>query len=252
MNRKVIKKLKGAIFLLLLSVIASLLINSKGVFLSQSNKVPIYSVKTEEKKVAITFDVNWGQSNTKKILDILDKNNVKATFFLIGNWIDDFPEETKEIYKRGHEIGNHSNTHPDMRKVSKGKIINEISITDAKIMKIIGKNTKLFRCPSGSYNDSVIDVVNSTGHYCVQWDVDSIDWKAEGADKEYNRVISKTKPGSIILFHNDGKYTPQTLPIIIRELKHKGYQFVTVGDLIYKENYYINNEGKQIKKMGKQ
>jgi peptidoglycan/xylan/chitin deacetylase (PgdA/CDA1 family) len=115
-------------------------------------------------------------------------------------------------------------------------------------MKVTGESTKLFRCPSGAYNDLVVETVNSNGYHCIQWDVDSIDWKAQGADNEYDRVMRKVQPGSILLFHNDGKYTPETLPRIIEDLKAKGYSFVKVGDLIYKENYYINNQGKQIKK----
>lgn len=248
LNKKVLRKLTGAICLLLVSIAASLLFNSKSVFFNTSGRIPIYSVGTEEKNIAITFDVNWGHSNTKKILDILDKYNIKATFFLIGNWIDDYPEEAKEIYKRGHEIGNHSNSHPDMTKLSKESIIREISTADAKIMKITGASSKLFRFPSGSYNSMSVEVVNNNGYYCIQWDADSIDWKAHGSDKEYDRVMKKTQPGSILLFHNDGKYTAGTLPRIIEDLKAKGYKFVKVGDLIYKENYYINHEGKQIKK----
>ena len=248
LNKKVLRKLTGAMCLLLISMAASIFFKSKGVFFDTGRKLPIYSVQTEEKNIAITFDVNWGNSNTKKILDVLDKYNIKATFFLIGNWIDDFPEEVEEICKRGHEIGNHSNSHPDMTRISTEDMIKEISIADAKIMKVTGESTKLFRCPSGAYNDLVVETVNSNGYHCIQWDVDSIDWKAQGADNEYNRVMRKVQPGSILLFHNDGKYTPETLPRIIEDLKAKGYSFVKVGDLIYKENYYINNQGKQIKK----
>ncbi|WP_186430989.1 polysaccharide deacetylase family sporulation protein PdaB [Clostridium sp. BSD9I1] len=246
MKSKIYKKVLFAVLLLAVSTISSIFLNvSKGVFVQDKN-IPIYSVDTQEKKVSITFDVNWGNDNTTEILDILDKYNVKATFFIIGNWAEDFPELTKEIYKRGHEIGNHSDTHPDFTQVSKDRIIKEISVADAKIMKITGQGTKLFRCPSGSYNDNTLNTVKSAGYYCIQWDVDSIDWKAEGADKEYERVMKKVNPGSIILFHSDAKFTPYNLPRIIEDLKVKGYSFVKVGDLIYKENYKINLEGKQI------
>lgn len=246
MKSKIYKKVLFAVLLLAVSTISSIFLNvSKGVFVQDKN-IPIYSVDTQEKKVSITFDVNWGNDNTIEILDILDKYNVKATFFIIGNWAEDFPELTKEIYKRGHEIGNHSDTHPDFTQISKDRIIKEISVADAKIMKITGQGTKLFRCPSGSYNDNALNAVKSAGYYCIQWDVDSIDWKAEGADKEYERVMKKVNPGSIILFHSDAKFTPYNLPRIIEDLKVKGYSFVKVGDLIYKENYKINLEGKQI------
>lgn len=235
--------------LLTISVVTALSMTnrSKYVFNSEQKKSPIYCVDTSEKKVAISFDASWGDDNTMQILDILNKNNVKATFFLVGGWIDDYPNIVKEIYNNNHEIGNHSDMHPDMTKISKDKIIEEIAITDGKVRSITGQGTKLFRCPSGSYNNTVIDTVKITGHYCIQWNVDSIDWKEQGKDIEYERVMKKVKPGSIILFHNNAKYTPENLPRIIRGLKERGYSFVKVGDLIYKDNYYINNIGKQIK-----
>nr|WP_315122075.1 polysaccharide deacetylase family sporulation protein PdaB [uncultured Clostridium sp.] len=247
LDRKVIKKMIIAIFMIIISMTVSVVFKSKGVFLNKERKLPIYSVGTEEKKVSITFDVNWGENNAIEILNILDKYDIKATFFLIGNWIDDFPEEVKEIHKRGHEIGNHSNSHPDMSRIPKEKIIHELSVTDSKIIRITGESTKLFRFPSGAYNNLSVETVNQSGYYCIQWDVDSIDWKAEGEEKEYNRVMKNTKPGSILLFHSDGKYTPKTLPRIIEDLKAKGYKFEKVGDLLYKDNYYIDHQGRQIK-----
>ena len=220
--------------------------NNIGVFLTSERKLPIYSVNTNEKKIALTFDVNWGQDNTEKILDILDKYNVKATFFIIGAWADDNKGIVKEIHNRGQEIDNHSTNHPDMTKISRDAIIKEVETTDVKIKELTGKSSNIFRCPSGAYNDNVIQTLKDINHFCVQWDVDSIDWQELGADLEYNRVISKVKPGSIILFHTSSKYTPDNLPRIIEKLKSEGYKFVKVGDLIYKENYKIDYNGKQI------
>lgn len=251
MNKRIIKKLTISIFLMIICVMLTMFSKNKGVFLSGRNNLPIYSVQTKEKNVAITFDVNWAEDKDKsmmKILDILDKHKVKATFFLIGDWIDDYPEQVKEIYKRGHELGNHSNSHPDMAKVSDERIKKEINITDGKITNLVGKGSRLFRCPSGSYNDNTINIAEKMGYYCIQWDVDSIDWKAQGADKEYNRVISRVRPGSIMLFHTDAKYTPETLPKIIETLESKGYSFKKISDLIYKDNFYIDSRGVQIKK----
>ena len=162
-------------------------------------------------------------------------------------WADDFKDIVKEIDKRGHEIGNHTNKHPNMTVISKERMLKDIEIADAKILDITGKNTSLFRFPEGAYNDLAIETVESTGRKCIQWDVDSIDWKSHGADVEYERVIKNVKPGSIILFHTDVKYTPQSLPRILETLNSQGYKFVTVSELIYKDNYDINIEGKQIK-----
>ena len=221
---------------------------TKGVFLGQQRKLPIYSVDTKEKKIAISFDASWGDDRTDDILKVLDKYNAKATFFIVGAWIDQYPDKLKTMYEKGHEIGNHSNKHPIMTTISKEKMIEEIAITDAKIMSITGQGTTLFRCPSGEYNNLVIETVEATNHYCIQWDVDSIDWKEQGAEIEYNRIVKKTKPGSILLFHNNAKYTPENLPRILEYFKAKGYEFVKISDLIYKNNYYINVEGKQIQK----
>lgn len=227
---------------------ASIFYNYKvtGVLYIVNRKLPIYCVDQKYKKIAISFDASWGADNTQKILDVLDKYNVKATFFLVGAWVDNYPDLVKQLDKSGQEIGNHSNMHPDMTKISRDKIIKEIAVDDVKISNLIDKQTVLFRCPSGSYNDSVIQTVAETNHYCIQWDVDSLDWKEQGADLEYKRVINKVKPGSIILFHTNAKYTPDNLPKIIEKLKNEGYKFVKVGDLIYKENYKIDYSGKQI------
>ncbi|GAA0181886.1 polysaccharide deacetylase family sporulation protein PdaB [Clostridium sediminicola] len=243
------KKILIYIFVVIaiLSISISLNYRTKGVFFNTNKKLPIYYVDREDKKIAISFDASWGANNTIKILDILDEYNVKATFFLVGRWVDEFPDETKEIHNRGHEIGNHTDTHPDMTNISKSNMVKEINLTDSKIKNLIGEGTTLFRCPGGAYNNSVIEGVESTNHFCIQWDVDSIDWKEQGANLEYNRVMKKTKPGSIILFHNAAKFTPENLPKILKQLKEQGYEFVTISELIYKENYYIDYSGKQIK-----
>lgn len=248
LGRKVWKKVITSILLLVFSAVFSFYFANKSVFLISEKKVPIYSVDTDKKKASITFDVNWGDDNTESILDTLDEYGIKATFFLIGNWIDDYPDQAKEIYKRGHEIGNHSNSHPDMSKIPSEKIKKDINIADGKIFNLVGSNSKLFRFPSGGYNDNAVKIIEEMGYHCIQWDVDSIDWKEEGEEKEYDRVMKKTKPGSIILFHSDSKHTPKTLPRIIKDLKDKGYEFVKVGELIYKENYNIDATGRQIKK----
>ena len=246
-----IKKKLIILFVLFIGILATLSVYNfkhKGVFVSEERKLPIYSVDTKEKKIAISFDVSWGDDRTEDILKILEEQNVKATFFIVGAWIDQYPDKLKMMFEKGHEIGNHSNKHPMMTTISKEKMISEIAMTDAKIMSITGQGTTLFRCPSGEYNNLVVETVESTNHYCIQWDVDSIDWKEQGAEIEYNRIIKKTKPGSILLFHNDAKYTPENLPKILENLKGQGYEFVKISDLIYKNNYYINEAGKQMQK----
>ena len=249
MINKDIKKIIIVLILLFFGAASSILFNYKntGAFMPVKRKLPIYSVDTADKKVSITFDVSWGQDHTKEILDILDKYNIKCTFFIVGAWAEDNKELVRQIYERGHEIGNHSYNHPDFTRVSKDRIIQEINKNDNLIEKITGEKPTLVRCPEGNYNDSVINIIESTNHYCIQWDADSIDWMQQGEEIEYERIMKKTQNGSILLFHNYGNYTTKTLPRIIERLRSSGYTFVKAGDLIYKDNYYFNSEGKQFK-----
>jgi len=217
MKDKFKKRMVFSLLLLVLAISMSFFINGRGqnASLNIRNKVPIYRVDTKENKISLTFDVSRGDEYIEKILDILDENDVKATFFLVGDWIEQNPKKVKEIHSKGHEIGNHSHSHPNMSIISKEKIVKDININDANIRRITGEGTKLFRFPGGYYNDEAVDIVNKMGLCSIQWDVDSIDWKEQGADLEYERIIKKTKPGSILLFHNTAKYTPDNLPRII-------------------------------------
>lgn len=235
----------AVIVILCVAVIEQSSINT---LINSNKKLPIYCVGTNEKKVAITFDTSWGEDHTEEILDILDKENVKATFFIIGRWSDQFPDKTKDIAKRGHEIGNHSDKHPDFTRLTSDDIIKEVADADAKLLALTGVKPVIFRFPEGTYNDASVDAVEKTAHKCIQWDVDSIDWRGDGENIEYNRIVSKTKPGSIILLHNSAKYTVKTLPKVIEKLKTEGYKFVKISDLIYNEKYSIDSSGKQITK----
>lgn len=215
------------------------------VFLNSKADLPIYSVETKEKRVALTFDIGWGDEYIPSILKVLDDNNVKATFFILGTWVDKYPNRVKEIDTKGHEIGNHSNNHIYFTRLTKSKIKEEVFTASSKIKKITGKETKLMRVPYGDYNSEVIKAIEETGHYCIQWDVDPIDWRTISHQQIEKTVISKTRNGSIILLHNSSMETVKALDTIIKELKNKGYEFVKVSDLIYKDNYYIDFTGRQ-------
>ena len=169
----------------------------------------------------------------------------------MGGWVnytDDNKEKLKNIYNDGHEIGNHSYIHPNFVNISEQRMNDELKNTEDIIYQTIGCNTKLFRFPSGSYNEKALNYVMSKGYKCIQWDVDSVDWKQSGADVEYNRVMKNVKEGSILLFHNNAKYTPENLDRIINKLTDEGYKFLTVSELIYDDNYYIDENGAQNKK----
>lgn len=215
------------------------------VLFNQERKIPIYCVETQDKVLAISFDAAYGDQYTREILDILDRFNVKTTFFLVGFWIDKYPDAAEEIYRRGHELGNHSTTHPQMSKLTEEEIRKELKITGDKIKKITGKDPVLFRPPFGDYNNRLIEVAREMGYYTIQWDVDSLDWKELGVEPVVNRVLSRVDKGSIVLFHNNAKYVTQFLPVILERLQKEGYKIVPVSKLILKDNYYIDHTGRQ-------
>ncbi len=240
--------------LLVVSMITSIFFrnNEKLVFSYMTKEQPIFRVDREDKAISITFDVNWAEEeHLIDILNVLDKYNVKATFFIMGKWVN-YPEGNKEklikIKEGGHEIGNHSYVHPMFSKINDGRIKEELEKTDKIVEGTVGVKPKVFRFPSGDFNEKAYNTVSSLGYVPIQWDVDSVDWKESGAEIEYNRVMKKVKPGSIILFHNNAKYTSDNLDRIIPELQKAGYTFMPVGELIYNEDYYINEQGEQRKK----
>ena len=182
-----------------------------------SRKLPIYCVDlskktnldTSKKYVSISFDAAWGDEDTIKILDILDKYNIKTTFFMTGGWVDSYPDKVLEIYNRGHDLGNHSQNHKEMSKLSVGEQKDEIMSVANKIKEITGYTSFLFRPPYGDYNSTLIDTVYGCNFYPIEWDVDSLDWKDYGTDNIIKTVTTHKalKNGSIILMHNGAKYT---------------------------------------------
>lgn len=214
---------------------------------ASKRKLPIYCVETDKKQLSISFDAAWGAEDTDDLLKILKENDVKATFFLCGYWVDKYPEEVKKIAADGHDLGNHSNTHPHMSQLSLEQIKSELNAAHQKVKQLTNIDMNLFRPPFGEYNNNVITASEQTNYYPIQWDVDSLDWKEYGVEHEVNQVLNHKHlgNGSIILFHNDAKYTPQALGTIIKGLKDKGYELVPISELIIKDNYYMDNEGRQ-------
>ena len=213
-----------------------------------SRLVPIYSVDTKEEQVAISFDAAWGADKTEGIIEILKEYKCTATFFLVGFWVDKYPEMVKKIDEAGLEIGTHSNTHPDMAKLDESVIKNELETCMNKITKITGKEIKVFRPPFGSYSNSLINVASSLGLKTIQWDVDSLDWKGLSAGEVTKRVTSRVKNGSIILMHNNADNVLESTRLTLDWLKMKGYKVSSVGDLVYNENYTIDANGVQHQK----
>ncbi len=210
-----------------------------------NRSLPIYSVETEEKKIAISFDCAWGVDYTDTLLDVMAKNDVRCTFFAVQFWVEKYPEYVEKIVAAGHEIGTHSRTHPYMSKLSETQIRDELTTSSAAIEKLTGQKVTLFRPPYGDYNNLLIDTCKDMGLYPIQWDVDSLDWKNLSATEIAMRIINGAKNGSIILCHNNGLHTAEALPLIFSTLKNRGFTFVPIGELIYRENYTIDHNGRQ-------
>ncbi len=247
-------KLKSVIItvLVLLAVVFGVFLTAHTLSDAVSGEVrmiPIYNVNTDENKVAVTFNCAVGNSDIDSILATLDKYGVKATFFLLGSWADDYTEEVQKIYDAGHELGNHSYSHKDMPSMTYEDILLDMGKCNETVRNITGHSPTLFRAPSGSYDNKTISAAEELGMKTIQWDVDTLDWKNISADEIVTRVMSKVGSGSIIQFHTGTEHTAEALPEIFEMLTEQGYSFVTVGELIYKENYTIDNTGRQIKEI---
>lgn len=237
----------------LIIIVCLLMVNVNGnavasVYFGNSlRRIPIYNVKTDEKVVAISFDAAWGADKTEKIMEILKEYNADATFFLVGFWVENYPEITKKIAENGFEIGTHSNTHPDMAKLDAEQIKLELETSVKTIEDTTGGKVELFRAPFGSYNDNLINTAEDLGLTTIQWDVDSLDWKGISAVDITTRILNKVFNGSIILCHNNSDHILDALPMILDRLQKRGYTIKSIGDIIYKDNFTINHAGTQIK-----
>lgn len=208
-------------------------------------ELPVYSVEREGRYIALSFDAAWGNEDTQELIDILGRYGVKATFFVVGEWVDRYPESVRALAEAGHEVMNHSDTHPHMTKLSAQKIAGEINACSEKIRAITGVRPTLFRCPYGEYDDNVIATVRSLGMTAIQWDTDSLDWKKLGAAEIARRVTERAGPGSIVLFHNAGLHTPEALPSVLEFLQKEGYTVVPVSQLILSGDTWIDHTGRQ-------
>lgn len=213
--------------------------------LAVRRELPVYSVDRDDGKIAISFDASWGGDKTTRLLEILDEYDVKATFFLVGIWVDKYPELVKAIAEHGHEVENHSTKHPHMSQLSESRIREELAGVSDKIEALTGVRPTLFRPPYGDYNNRVVTISRAEGYECVQWSVDSLDWKNRGVDDLIKRATSNVQSGDIVLFHNDSDYIVDALPTILQSYRDQGLTLVPVGELIYNPPYTIDVQGKQ-------
>lgn len=212
-------------------------------------ELPIYSVETDEKKVALSFDAAWGNEDTQQILDILKEYNIHVTFFMTGEWVEHYPDDVKNIQAGGHDLANHSENHKNMSQLVDADCQTELLKVHKKVKELTGVEMDLFRPPYGDYDNEVIQNATACGYYTIQWDVDSLDWKDYGVDSIIKTVCEhkNLQNGSIILMHNGAKYTAEALPRVIEGLQAKGYEIVPISKLIHRDNYHLDVTGRQIK-----
>ena len=212
-------------------------------------QLPIYCVQRDHKVCALSFDAAWGNEDTETLIEIFDQYNVKVTFFVVGEWVDKYPESVKALHDAGHEVMGHSNDHAHFNSLSADEIIADITACNEKIKSVTGVCPTLFRPPYGEYDDHVVSTVRGMGLEIIQWDVDSLDWKDYDAATITDRVTSRVGPGSIVLFHNAALHTPEALPTILEYLIGEGYDIVPISQLILPgecgTDYTIDHTGRQ-------
>ena len=208
-------------------------------------QLPIYSVDREQRVCSISFDAAWGNEDTQTLIDILERYNIKATFFVVGDWAEKYPESAKALAEAGHEVMSHSLHHDHYNALTSDQIVADLQAANEKISAVTGVVPTLIRCPYGEYDDHVISAIRSLGMEPIQWDVDSLDWKDYDADTIFNRVTSQVKPGSIVLFHNAALHTPEALPRILEALIRDGFSVIPISQLIYTGDYTIDHAGCQ-------
>ena len=193
----------------------------------------IRQVSTTEKKIAITFDTSNGEGRMDRILDLLDRYQAKCTFFVQGEFIFTYPHWIEQMDARGHEIGNHSMHHPDMRQISNVQIYREITQCNQLIEEITGKKVVLYRPPSGYFTHRDRSIARALGSEMVLWTFDSHDGFAEDSEETVWRLMKqKSAPGVIILMHIYGQHTLPILDRYLPMMQEQGYEFVTVSELL--------------------
>ena len=232
------KKLKQYLTVLFAAVFAAGIVYSEKeniTVFSQSEPSAIYSVPTDQKVLALTFDISWGNRRAEPILNILQEKGVdKATFFLSSSWSKTHPEIVKKIVERGYEIGSHGHKHVNYSSLEDEEIRKQIQTAHQILSELTGREPKLIRLPNGDFDKRVLRIANELNYTVIQWDTDSLDWKNPGVDIIVNRVVKRAHPGDIILLHasDSSEQTQEALPVIIDRLREAGYQFVTVSQLI--------------------
>jgi peptidoglycan/xylan/chitin deacetylase (PgdA/CDA1 family) len=196
-------------------------------------KVTFSQCNVDGQYVAITFDDGPHAQNTPRLLDMLKQRNIKATFFVVGECVREYPAIMKRIVAEGHEIANHSWSHPQLSKMGEGSVTEQLQKTHDAIINTTGVAPKLMRPPYGAFTASQRTWANAKwGYKIILWDVDPLDWKIRNADHVKSEILRHTVPGSIILSHDIHKSTVDAMPDTLDGLIGRGFKFVTVSELV--------------------
>lgn len=200
----------------------------------QQQNITFNSVHTDSPYIAMTFDDGPSATLTPKLLDLLAAHHIKATFFVIGENVAEHPEIVERAAREGHEIGNHSWSHPNFGKMSEENVRSQLRRTDDAIKNATGKRPTLMRPPYGSITDREKHWIHDEfGYQIILWDVDPYDWRRPGPAVVRNRILKETQPGSIVLSHDIHPGTIEAMPSTFDALEAKGFKFVTVSELIH-------------------
>lgn len=192
---------------------------------------PVYKVDTDQKVMALAVNVAWGEEHLPAILETLRAHNVKATFFLDGEWAEKRPESVKLLADEGHDIGNHGAKHVHVARMPEAEIRDFILRNEDLLERLGAKPSKLFAPPYGECNQTVTSAAASLGYTTIMWTVDTIDWNTSDPQKVIDRVVRKMTPGAIVLMHPT-EVTNKALPVIVETARKNGYQFATVSELL--------------------
>lgn len=192
---------------------------------------PVFQVDIKEPLVALTINVAWGEDFLPGLLAAFEDYGVKATFFIVGDWAEQFPDLTRNIATEGHELGNHSWSHPYPTQIPAEELKKEIVRTEKLLVELAGKRPALFAPPYGEWDKQVVQTAAEAGYRTIMWSVDTIDWQQPGVGIIAERVLNNIQPGGIVLMHPT-EQTTQALPLILDGLKKKGLKAVTVSELL--------------------
>ncbi len=248
----VVKKstlIRAAVFLLLVIgaiVYTQVAFGSAQPASTETTVMPVCRVGTEDKVVALTFDTAFGDADyTGQILTALKDENAPATFFVMGLWAQEYPEEVDAMVQNGCEIASHSMSHTKYTELPETEMLADASDASELIFDMTGFDSDLIRLPYGAFNTQTIMALQGQGYIPMKWSLDSRDWKGYDASQIADTVLSEVESGDIIMFQNNMAATPEALPAVIAGLKEQGFTLVTVSDLLLSGEYYVDEDGTQ-------